>query len=133
MQDFTEGYRLHLIRMNGEAQHNKYVAAMRLLQPDSRIEPAVTRCWENLDALRMHLGWIPNLIASLQRLGRRATRAHAVLKRQELREFQARTLAVSMLESSLAKAAASPRSARVTARSKAQSNGWNLISANRED
>lgn len=115
---FTIGYGLHLIRMNGEALHQRFVACMRLLEPRHKAERAIKLCWIKLDHVRI-------CRERACRLSSEASMAMHRLRRAHSRLLQAKVLSASVLEQSMSRlAAAKPRG---SARKKAVSNtGWEL-------
>jgi len=114
---FTEGYRMHLLRMEHEHRHMLYVTAMRKLVLNPRIEPAITAGWIASDALVQARSRTASLISVCESLLCR-------LRRARTRVLQARVLSASVLEQSLGRLAAAAPRARSTAR-KPQS-GWSL-------
>ena len=122
MLSFTEGYRLHLIRMNGLALHDKYVGALRLLTPDARIEPGIAACLAKLD-------WIKRSRVQLLSLSAYVSRLLARMQRTRMHMIQANVLSANALEQSMSRVLARRAAPRATARK--PRSGWALALAAR--
>ena len=101
MLSHTEGYRLHQIRMNSDALHMRYVRAMRLLEPDSRIAPALALCQSKL----AHVGRCRQRLDALSAL---CDRLLARVRFAYSRLLQVSVLSACALERSMAKLSQAP-------------------------